>query len=164
MRCFCPYKRISNKVLSIAEVPITTSYDGDTSEHHSVPHGVSVLANTIRYVSIKHPLQFYGIPDIVLIAAGFILGGIFLDAYLEIIEITQKQIDTLETKIAAINNKDVKNVRVYVLTHTYFTISSKRLQFLISHVRIHVIRFPNILASILISDTSTNFSVSCWLA
>jgi len=74
--------KISNKGLSVAEVPITVSYDGDTSEQHSVPHGVAVLANTLKYVSIKHPLKFYGIPGIALIIAGMIMGGIFLDAYL----------------------------------------------------------------------------------
>ena len=74
--------KISNKGLSVAEVSITVSYDGDTSEQHSVPHGISVLMNTLKYVSIKHPIQFYGIPGIVLIISGVILGGIFLDAYI----------------------------------------------------------------------------------
>jgi glycosyltransferase involved in cell wall biosynthesis len=74
--------KISNKGLSIAEVPITISYEGDTSEQHSVSHGVGVLADTIKYVSIKHPLQFYGIPGLGMIIAGLVLGGIFLDAYL----------------------------------------------------------------------------------
>ena len=74
--------KISNKGLSIAEVPITISYNGDTSEQHSVPHGVSVLMNTIKYVSIRHPIKFYGIPGLVLIIAGIVLGGMFLDAYL----------------------------------------------------------------------------------
>jgi len=75
-------QKISNHGLSVAEVPITVSYEGDTSEEQSVPHGVSVLINTIKYVSIKHPLQFYGIPGIVLITLGIIIGGIFLEAYL----------------------------------------------------------------------------------
>ena len=74
--------KISNKGLSVAEVPITVSYEGDTSEQHSVSHGVGVLANTIKYVSIKHPLQFYGIPGLGLIVVGIVLGGIFLDRYL----------------------------------------------------------------------------------
>ena len=74
--------KISNKGLSLAEVPITISYDGDTSEHNPLSHGVSVLANTIKYVSIKHPLQFYGIPGILVTAIGIILGGLFLDGYL----------------------------------------------------------------------------------
>ena len=74
--------KISNKGLSLAEVPITMSYDGDTSEQNPVPHGVSVLMNTIKYVSIRHPIKFYGIPGILLIIAGMISGGVFLDAYL----------------------------------------------------------------------------------
>jgi len=74
--------KISNKGLSVAEVPITVSYEGDTSSQHSVSHGVGVLANTIKYISIRHPLKFYGIPGVVLIAAGIIMGSIFLDAYL----------------------------------------------------------------------------------
>ena len=74
--------KISNKGLSVAEVPITVSYDGDTSEQHSVPHGISVLMNTLKYVSIKHPIRFYGIPGLSLIIMGIIMGEIFLDAYL----------------------------------------------------------------------------------
>jgi hypothetical protein len=68
--------------LSVAEVPITISYNGDTSQQHSVPHGLSVLVNTLKYVSIKHPLKFYGIPGVILVVAGIVLGGLFLDAYL----------------------------------------------------------------------------------
>ena len=74
--------KISNNGLSLAEVPITVSYEGDTSEYHPISHGISVLANTIKYVSIKHPLQFYGIPGIVLVTLGMILGGLFLNGYL----------------------------------------------------------------------------------
>ena len=74
--------KISNKGLSVAEVPITVSYEGDTSEKNAVSHGVGVLMNTIKYVSIKHPLQFYGIPGLGLIVLGIVFGGIFLDRYL----------------------------------------------------------------------------------
>ena len=74
--------KISNKGLSLAEVPITTSYDGDTSEQNPVPHGISVLMNTIKYVSIRHPIKFYGIPGFVSIIAGLVSSVSFLDAYL----------------------------------------------------------------------------------
>ena len=74
--------KISNKGLSLAEVPITTSYDGDTSEQNPVPHGISVLMNTIKYVSIRHPIKFYGIPGFVSIIAGLVSSILFLDAYL----------------------------------------------------------------------------------
>jgi len=38
--------------------------------------------NTLKYVSIKHPLQFYGIPGLVLVIIGIVIAGSFLDAYL----------------------------------------------------------------------------------
>ena len=75
--------KASNMGLSVAEVPITVSYaDGDSSSLNAIQHGMSVLAKTIKYVSIKHPLAFYGIFGTALIIAGIIAGGIFLDAYL----------------------------------------------------------------------------------
>jgi len=74
--------KISNKGLSIAEVPISISYEGDTSEQHPVSHGISVLMGTLKYVSIKHPLQFYGIPGFVLVIIGIAMSAFFLDAYL----------------------------------------------------------------------------------
>jgi glycosyltransferase involved in cell wall biosynthesis len=74
--------KISNKGLSLAEVPITVSYDGDTSQHNPISHGLSVIANTLKYISIKHPLKFYGIPGLLLTVVGILLGKLFLDAYL----------------------------------------------------------------------------------
>ena len=74
--------KISNKGLSVAEVPITISYEGDTSKQNSIQQGVSVLINTMKYVSIKHPLPFYGLPGIVLLIIGFVTGLQFLNAYL----------------------------------------------------------------------------------
>ena len=74
--------KISNKGLSLAEVPITVSYDGDTSTQNPVSHGTSVFATTMKYVSIRHPLLFYGLPGIILFLSGIGLGMSFIDAYL----------------------------------------------------------------------------------
>lgn len=74
--------KISNKGLSLAEVPISVSYGEDTSTQNPVPHGVTVLMNTLRFISVKHPIPFYGFPGIVLVIAGAITGYQFLDAYL----------------------------------------------------------------------------------
>jgi len=73
--------KISSKQLSLAEVPITVSYDGSPA-HNPVSHGVSVLANTIKYTSLKHPLKFFGISGLGFLVVGFITAGTFLDAYL----------------------------------------------------------------------------------
>ena len=72
----------SNKGLSMAEVPVSVSYGAETSGHNPLSHGVSVLANTIKYTSIRHPLVFYGVPGTVFLTVGIIMSGIFMDAYL----------------------------------------------------------------------------------
>jgi len=74
--------KASNKGLSVAEVPITVSYEGETSKHKPVPHGISVLMNTLKFISVKHPITFYGIPGIIMIVIGIVLGVQFLDLYL----------------------------------------------------------------------------------
>lgn len=62
--------KASTKGFRIKEVPVTILYDGDTSTHHPVSHGVSVILSTMKFVSIEHPLKFYGIPGIVFLAIG----------------------------------------------------------------------------------------------
>lgn len=74
--------KISNKGLSLAEVPISISYGDDTSTQNPVQHGIAVLMNTLRFVSVKHPIPFYGFPGIALIIIGSVLGYLFIDAYL----------------------------------------------------------------------------------
>jgi len=74
--------KASNKGLSVAEVPISISYEGDTSSQNPTSHGVSVLANTLKFISVRHPLKFYGIPGIIMIIVGIIFGVQFLDTYL----------------------------------------------------------------------------------
>jgi len=75
-------QKISNKGLSLAEVPISISYEGDTSSQNPVPHGIVVLMNTLRFISVKHPIPFYGFPGIALVIIGSIMGYQFMDAYL----------------------------------------------------------------------------------
>jgi len=74
--------KISNKGLSLAEVPISISYGDNTSTKNPVPHGITVLMNTLKFISVKHPILFYGFPGIVLVVIGSVLGYQFLDAYL----------------------------------------------------------------------------------
>ncbi len=75
--------KISDNGLSMAEVPITVSYSGYTSTEHPVSHGAHVIGTTLKYVSIKHPMYFYGIPGILLFISGLIMGVSFLDSYLD---------------------------------------------------------------------------------
>lgn len=67
--------KASKKGLKIVEVPIIILYDGDTSTHNPVSHGSSVLISTLKFISMEHPLKFYGLPGIVflLIGLGFLI-------------------------------------------------------------------------------------------
>jgi len=74
--------KIVNKGLKIVEVPIVISYDGTDSKKKAVPHGITVLMNVLKYMSIKHPIPSYGLPGVVLLIIGTILGIQFFDVYL----------------------------------------------------------------------------------
>ena len=60
--------RASEKKLSTTEVPITVKYDlKDTSTHNPLTHGIRVLYSVFQFISLRHPLAFYGLPGLVLL-------------------------------------------------------------------------------------------------
>lgn len=60
--------RASEKKLSVAEVPITISYSiKGTSTHNALTHGIGVLYSVFQFISLRHPLAFYGLPGVVLL-------------------------------------------------------------------------------------------------
>ena len=54
----------------ISEKPITILYEGDTSSQNTLSHGSSVILSTMKFISIEHPLKFYGIPGFVFLGIG----------------------------------------------------------------------------------------------
>jgi glycosyltransferase involved in cell wall biosynthesis len=62
--------RASKMGFKIQEVPITILYEGETSTHHPVSHGASVILSTMKFISIERPLKFYGIPGIIFLGIG----------------------------------------------------------------------------------------------
>jgi glycosyltransferase involved in cell wall biosynthesis len=56
--------KASKNGLRIGEIPITILYEGETSSQHPITHGISVLMSTLKFMSIDHPLKFYGIPGV----------------------------------------------------------------------------------------------------
>ena len=62
--------KADKKDFRIKEVPIVVLYEGKTSTHHPVSHGISVLLNTMKFISIERPLRFYGIPGMILFGIG----------------------------------------------------------------------------------------------
>ena len=54
----------------IIEIPITILYQEDISSQQTLSHGTSVILSTMKFISIEHPLKFYGIPGILFLAIG----------------------------------------------------------------------------------------------
>jgi glycosyltransferase involved in cell wall biosynthesis len=78
--------RASQENLSIKEVPISVSYDvEDASTHNPISHGVGVIMTIIRFLSIYHPLSFYGLPGI----AFLVISGIYVSWALDIFSTTR---------------------------------------------------------------------------
>lgn len=62
----------ADKGLSIAEVPITVTYGGDTSTLNPVRHGLGVLGKIVVMISERRPLFFFGLLGLVMLAAGLV--------------------------------------------------------------------------------------------
>ncbi len=67
--------KANKKGFKIKEVPIKILYGGETSTHNPVSHGISVILSTMKFISIEHPLKFYGIPGIILSIIGLFFVG-----------------------------------------------------------------------------------------
>jgi glycosyltransferase involved in cell wall biosynthesis len=82
---------VSNEILmksskngfKIAEVPIVVSYDGDTSTQNPISHGASVILSTLKFISVEHPLKFYGIPGLIFLTIGLIFTMITIQGFTE---------------------------------------------------------------------------------
>lgn len=64
--------KANRRQFRIREVSIKILYEGDTSTHHPVSHGVSVILSTMKFISIEHPLKFYGVPGLIFLGIGLI--------------------------------------------------------------------------------------------
>jgi len=75
--------KASDAKLKIFEVPIIVSYEGDTSTHNAAYHGLSVLTTTIKIISIKHPMLFYGLPGLLFFGLGLLFTVLTLSTFSE---------------------------------------------------------------------------------
>lgn len=65
----------SEKDLKISEVPIDVKYDDvDGQTYNPLRHGLSVMAFVLQLVRDRHPLLFFGVPGVVFLGAGGLLG------------------------------------------------------------------------------------------
>ncbi len=66
--------KAKEKDLKIKEIPIKISYDVEKpSTQNPLYHGIDVVLSTIKHMSTRHPLLFYGVPGLIalLIATAF---------------------------------------------------------------------------------------------
>jgi glycosyltransferase involved in cell wall biosynthesis len=71
------------KDLVIKEVPVTIKYPDKsikTSTHNPLRHGIGIVYSIARFVSLRHPFAFYGVPGLVLL----IIAAIFLTNAIEL--------------------------------------------------------------------------------
>jgi len=74
--------RAKEKNLTIKEVPTTVSYNtGNTSTHNPLKHGISVLLSVLQFISVRHPLLFYGLSGIAVLTVGIGYASIALELF-----------------------------------------------------------------------------------
>ena len=73
----------NKKGFKISEVPIIVSYEGDTSTQNPISHGASVIMSTLKFISIDHPLKFYGIPGLIFLVIGLIFTILTIQGFTE---------------------------------------------------------------------------------
>lgn len=74
--------QVSDRNLTIAEVPIHVRYDiEETSTEHPVKHGVMVLYDIVALIGYRRPLIAFGIPGAVSVLVSLILGSFAFSEY-----------------------------------------------------------------------------------
>jgi glycosyltransferase involved in cell wall biosynthesis len=67
--------------MRIVEVPITASYAGKSSSRNPLMHGLDVAFSVLKFISIRHPLAFYGGFAAIALANSLIFGLMTIDYY-----------------------------------------------------------------------------------
>jgi len=74
-------KKANSAGLSIDVVPVTIRYSGKPSTTNPLFHWLDVLFGIVKYVSIRHPLLFYGLFSLIAFIISFVYGLMTLDYY-----------------------------------------------------------------------------------
>ncbi|HJJ39521.1 MAG TPA: glycosyltransferase family 2 protein [Methanocorpusculum sp.] len=75
--------QIAERKLPIGEISIEVRYDlEDTSSQNPIRHGVSVLSNLIRFITIKRPLLVFGTMGlaVILFSIGFLIWSVAINS------------------------------------------------------------------------------------
>lgn len=60
------------KDMKVAEVPINVRYYEGSSKHNPLVHGIGVVLSTVKYMSLRRPLLFYGVPGFISFVAALV--------------------------------------------------------------------------------------------
>lgn len=68
--------RAAREGLSFAEVPVNVAYKGleRTSKHNPIYHSLQIISGVLKFISMKHPLIFYGLPGAAFVVLGVVFG------------------------------------------------------------------------------------------
>jgi glycosyltransferase involved in cell wall biosynthesis len=70
------------KNLMIKEVPATIRYDvSNPSTHNPITQGITTVNSIIQFISLRHPLTFYVLPGLILLAVAAIFAFSAVDLY-----------------------------------------------------------------------------------
>jgi glycosyltransferase involved in cell wall biosynthesis len=75
--------KAAEQKLTISEVSVQMSYEGETSTQNPTVHGLSVLSTSIKLISIKHPIGFYGLPGLAFFSIGIFFTIMTLTSFAE---------------------------------------------------------------------------------
>jgi glycosyltransferase involved in cell wall biosynthesis len=64
--------KAENNGLIVAEVPVNISYHENSSTHNPILHGFDVLLTTVKHLSMRRPLVFYGLPGFLVLCVSTI--------------------------------------------------------------------------------------------
>ena len=67
--------------LKVAEVPVNISYNEGSSTHNPVIHRVDVVLSTVKHLSMRRPLLFYGLPGFIAMCIAGVFWAITLRKY-----------------------------------------------------------------------------------
>jgi glycosyltransferase involved in cell wall biosynthesis len=77
--------------MKIVEAPIYVKYPEKSSIHNPIFHGLSVIMSTVKHMSMRHPLLFYGLPGFI----SFCIAAFFWIWILQIFSIERRIVTNL---------------------------------------------------------------------
>jgi len=73
--------KVADNGLRVAEVPVRVTYDENSSTHNPLVHGLDVVLSTVKHLSMRRPLLFYGVPGFLSMCIAAVLWAMTLSTF-----------------------------------------------------------------------------------